>query len=545
MDDDHTLLRRFAGSGDEDAFTELVRRHLGMVHGICLRRTGNRQLAEELVQNVFASLARKADSLKPGVLIVGWLHRSARFESLSALRSESSRLRNMKSYMDSPTHDDGETGSFNEISPFLDEALDALPTSDRDVVLLRFASGLTLQQIGDVLGKSESAAQRHLQRVLEKLATLLRRRGVTTSAAGIALFLGADFAKAAPVSLTVASVSKAAIASAATTSGVSLVKIITLFYIMKNKTIIIASVCLLAAGGSVAYVTMKPPSEVVATKGQAAGSIAADPKEVAATSTGGTTENAASRRQRPAGDYPELEGRFGASRVRLAKSATENLIKVTGSLVEMLEFQESHKADPMVSLNGGPNGDPLTGVVPGLTLSEEQKAKVRVLQAERTVAKLEDLKKAHANLQKNRTEVMELLLAGDATKSGKMSAADYQALLAGRKDSVLSNFGGSSNLNAMDKSLVEDEGFRNGLPSILDADQLAIFEEFRSQQAAGAEAGSGIPGEVPASIPQSIDLTSGISAENGESLEVVDKKLRKTSAVLDGVLNIMNSLGAE
>ena len=215
MVDDHTLLSRFAKSRDEDAFTELVRRHLNMVYGVCLRRTGSRSLAEELVQNVFASLARKAGLLKPEVLVVGWLDRAAHLESLSASRSEFTRFRKMKSYIAFQSHSDSEPDRYREISPFLDQALDSLPPSDRDVVLLRFASDLTLQQIGNRLGKSESAAQRHLQRVLEKLAVILRRRGVTTSATALTLLLGADFAKAAPASLTVAFVSKTAIASAA------------------------------------------------------------------------------------------------------------------------------------------------------------------------------------------------------------------------------------------------------------------------------------------------------------------------------------------
>jgi RNA polymerase sigma factor (sigma-70 family) len=168
MDDDHTLLSRFAKAKDETAFIELVRRHLDLVCGVCLRRTGSRPLAEEL--------ARKAGSLKPEVLVVGWLHRAAHLESLSAFRSESSRLRKMKNYMDHLSDFDPEPDRFREISPFLDQALDALPPSDRDVVLLRFASDLTLQQIGRKLGKSESAAQRHLQRVLEKLAVYISTR---------------------------------------------------------------------------------------------------------------------------------------------------------------------------------------------------------------------------------------------------------------------------------------------------------------------------------------------------------------------------------
>jgi RNA polymerase sigma factor (sigma-70 family) len=177
MDDDHTLLSRFAKSRDERAFTELVRRHLDLVYGVCLRRTGSRPLAEELVQNVFAALAQKAGSLKPGVSVVGWLHRAAHLESLSAFRSEPTRLRKMKNYMDHPSDSDPQPDRFRELSPFLDQALDSLPASDRDVILLRFASDLTLQQIGSQLGKSESAAQRHLQRVLtqSRICCALRR----------------------------------------------------------------------------------------------------------------------------------------------------------------------------------------------------------------------------------------------------------------------------------------------------------------------------------------------------------------------------------
>lgn len=119
-----------------------------MVYRVCLRRTGSPLLAEELVQNVFASLARKASWLKPEVSVAGWLPRAAHLESRSAFRSEASRLRKMKNYMDFQPQTEPQPDRFCEISPFLDQALDALPPADRDVILLRFASDLTLQQIG-------------------------------------------------------------------------------------------------------------------------------------------------------------------------------------------------------------------------------------------------------------------------------------------------------------------------------------------------------------------------------------------------------------
>ena len=60
---DAELLREFCDRGSEAAFKSLVEAHLGLVVGAALRRTGNRALAEEISQTVFAILARKADDV--------------------------------------------------------------------------------------------------------------------------------------------------------------------------------------------------------------------------------------------------------------------------------------------------------------------------------------------------------------------------------------------------------------------------------------------------------------------------------------------------
>jgi RNA polymerase sigma factor (sigma-70 family) len=547
MDDDHTLLSRFAKAKDERAFTELVRRHLDMVHGVCLRRTGNRPLAEELVQNVFASLARKAGSLKPEVLVVGWLHRAAHFESLSAFRSESSRLRKMKEFMDFQPQTEPEPNSFREISPFLDQALDALPTPDRDVVLLRFASDLTLQQIGHRLGKSESAAQRHLQRVLDKLAVILRRRGVTTSATALALMLGADFAKAAPASLTVAFVSKTAIASAAA-SGFSIVKITTILYIMKNKAIIIASVCLLAAGGSVAYISTRPSaslssssSAAIVTKDSATNPGASSSKDLVSTLSEETAKKSASSRSRPVSEYHDLEEKFGASRVRLAKNVTDNFLKVTEGLIKAQEFQLSQEADgdkkdKRINFNfssGNGSGDSLSSVT-GLTLSEEQKTKVKAMNAKQTAKAIDACRAMQARFRENRTDVMELLLSSDASMRGEMSAGNYQTVLDQKKE-MLRSIGETQ----PDACAFHSEAYRTELPSILDADQMAVFEKFRSEQTGAAAAGCA----KKRSNPLNLRMVADGPNENAQTLEQVDEETRKMVVMMGGLVKMLDAAG--
>ena len=532
MDDDHTLLSRFAKSKDERAFTELVRRHLDLVYSVCLRRTGSRPLAEELVQNVFTSLARKAGSLKPEVLVVGWLHRAAHLESLSAFRSESTRLRKMKNYMDFQSDSDPEPDRFREISPFLDQALDALPPSDRDVVLLRFASDLTLQQIGHRLGKSESAAQRHLQRALEKLAVILRRRGVTTSATALALMLGADFAKAAPASLTVSFVSKTAIATAAA-SGIGLIKLTTLLYIMKNKAIIIASVCLLVAGGSAIYISTRP-SVSAAAKDSASGPVSSVPKDPVTTISEEIVANSSSRRPRPVSQYPELDEKFGASQVRLAKSVSDQWINYCVDNQKMnasIHVQDSKsKEEDKNSAN-----DRLSSI-PGLNLTAEQKAHVEAAQVNRKATEQDAITALQSRFTKNRTDVMELVLASDAVTRGKMSVSDFQAMLDDKEDLILAMEG----LDPGDDT-IQHPFYRRILPTILDPNQLAVFEKFRSEQAAklGRK-------EIETTMRiLGIKRTSdGTKKQQPRTLERMDLELRTLNAATSAAVKLLDVIDA-
>ena len=57
---DLQLLARYANSHAEDAFAELVSRHLNLVHSAALRQVRSPQLAEEVAQSVFTDLAHNA-----------------------------------------------------------------------------------------------------------------------------------------------------------------------------------------------------------------------------------------------------------------------------------------------------------------------------------------------------------------------------------------------------------------------------------------------------------------------------------------------------
>jgi RNA polymerase sigma factor (sigma-70 family) len=174
-DDDGELLETWKRQRCGAAFTELVRRHMGMVHGVALRRTAQPAIAEDVTQTVFTLLARKASRLKPGPL-APWLHRAAVMEAAKAIRSESRHRRKLHAYAlhcetecQSAAMDSSET-----LLPRLDAAIDALPERFRHVLVLRFYEGLSFREIACRTGESEAAAQRRGHRALGRLEKTLR-----------------------------------------------------------------------------------------------------------------------------------------------------------------------------------------------------------------------------------------------------------------------------------------------------------------------------------------------------------------------------------
>lgn len=198
--DDRELLDEFVESGSERAFCTLVARYTDLVFGAAMRKTGDRGTAEEVAQNVFALLARKAGSLNRKVMLGGWLYRTAMFECSHATRKQIARKRNMEALArhQSLAEEDSSTPPALED---LDGALGKISQSDQDILLLRFEEGLGFREIGERLGKSEDASQKKTSRALDKLQRALSRRGVTLGAAALASGLGAEFAKAAPAGL--------------------------------------------------------------------------------------------------------------------------------------------------------------------------------------------------------------------------------------------------------------------------------------------------------------------------------------------------------
>ncbi len=200
MRDDTQLLIEFVQERSEEAFAELVRRHLDLVYGVALRMVGrDSSMAEDVTQTVFADLARKAGRLSAGMPVGGWLHRHTCFTASKAVRAEQRRRKREAVALALQEQHDSPPASWESVAPHLDASLNQLKRSDRESLILRFLQSQSLRSVGEALGVSEDAAQKRVGRALQRLRVILSRRGVSGS--GLASVIVENSVSAAPTHL--------------------------------------------------------------------------------------------------------------------------------------------------------------------------------------------------------------------------------------------------------------------------------------------------------------------------------------------------------
>src|SRR4051812_39842626 len=91
--DDRALVARFADAREQPAFEQLVKRHGGLVYGVCKRAVRDVHLAEDAFQAVFLVLARNPRGALAAASVGGWLFGVARRVGLAARRHELQRER--------------------------------------------------------------------------------------------------------------------------------------------------------------------------------------------------------------------------------------------------------------------------------------------------------------------------------------------------------------------------------------------------------------------------------------------------------------------
>ena len=170
-------------AGDSAAFRVLVERHGRPVFRLAFRLTGNRQDAEDVVQETFLRAFRQLKRFESRASFGTWIHRIAVNCSMDLLRGRPSAQAHASldeavagGAADMP--DEGAIApdrwaASAEIRSSLNRALDGLTPAERAAFVLRHFEGRSLEEIGDALGLRASATKHSIFRAVQKMRRAL------------------------------------------------------------------------------------------------------------------------------------------------------------------------------------------------------------------------------------------------------------------------------------------------------------------------------------------------------------------------------------
>jgi RNA polymerase sigma-70 factor, ECF subfamily len=167
-----------AAQADPTAFGLLYRRYLDRIYSYAYYQLGDHHDAEDATARTFLSALRAIGSFSDeGASFRAWLFRIARNTVANAHRSRARRRTEpMEAVVADPPAPDADPAGLSlraDDARRVRAALVQLPDERRQVILLRFADGLSAREIGLVLDRSEGAVRVLLHRALRELAERL------------------------------------------------------------------------------------------------------------------------------------------------------------------------------------------------------------------------------------------------------------------------------------------------------------------------------------------------------------------------------------
>jgi RNA polymerase sigma-70 factor (ECF subfamily) len=162
---------------DAAAFDAVYEEYRPRIYAFLVRMTGQKALAEDLVQETFVRLAEKAVGLRPDTNVRAWLFTVARNLARSHFRWSAMSAGHLEELArlvaGGPTLGPEEAAAGGQAGRRLEQALLGLGAADRELLLLVGAEGLAPAEAAVILDISEEAARQRLSRARKRLAERL------------------------------------------------------------------------------------------------------------------------------------------------------------------------------------------------------------------------------------------------------------------------------------------------------------------------------------------------------------------------------------
>ncbi|MCC6934944.1 MAG: sigma-70 family RNA polymerase sigma factor [Thermomicrobiales bacterium] len=162
-----------AAQADPDAFAALYHRYLPVIYRYLCARVTSDDVAADLTQQVFLKALESLPRYRVrGLPFVAWLFRIARNAAIDIQRRDRRTVPFEQVHVaDHPRDPDHPETEFlkHESTRAFDALIAGFDEDKRNILILRFAVGLTTREIAEIVGKREAAVRKQLSRMLHTL----------------------------------------------------------------------------------------------------------------------------------------------------------------------------------------------------------------------------------------------------------------------------------------------------------------------------------------------------------------------------------------
>ncbi len=160
---------------DLTAYRELLRRYEGLVYNTCAKYIGSSQDAEEVAQDAMIQVFHKIHQFEGRSAFKTWLYKIVQNYCRNRISKLARKREGREAYQKQVG--DLEAGHVEEpesslVAEQVESAMNKMKEKEREILVMKFTTGMTIQEISEVMDIGLSAAKMRLYRALDSFKTL-------------------------------------------------------------------------------------------------------------------------------------------------------------------------------------------------------------------------------------------------------------------------------------------------------------------------------------------------------------------------------------
>jgi len=171
--DDEDIIRQVL-NGERSAYALLVDKYKDRVFSLALSIVRNRELAEEIAQDVFVKAYRSLDKFRKKAGFSTWIYRITYNTAVSETRKKKYKTYSIEN-MEQPDDDPDKKEEKEEQYRLLEKAVSALAPEEKLIITLYYFEEMKVEQISEITGLTVSNTKVKLFRIRNKLKEIIRR----------------------------------------------------------------------------------------------------------------------------------------------------------------------------------------------------------------------------------------------------------------------------------------------------------------------------------------------------------------------------------